>query len=88
MLPTVTLYTKPGCHLCEPVAATIAEAAKVRSFRSVRRNILDDPADFASYKHAIPVVTVDGREVARFRISLPQLLEALDQARTVHGGSH
>jgi len=79
-VPTVILYTKPGCHLCEPVAATIAEAAKVRRFESVTRNILDDPADFERYRHAIPVVTVDGVEVARYRLSLRQLLDAIDRA--------
>jgi hypothetical protein len=79
---TVVLYTKPGCHLCEPVAATIAEAAKVRSFRYEARNILDDPADFERYRHAIPVVTVDGVEIARYRLASAQLLEALDRAGT------
>ena len=78
MLPTVTLYTKPGCHLCEPVAHTIEEAAIRRQFRFVRRNILDDPADYERYQHAIPVVTVNGTEVARYCLSLPDLLAALD----------
>ena len=77
----VTLYTKPGCHLCEPVADTIAAAAKVRAFESQTRNILDDPADHERYKHAIPVVTVNGREIARYRLSLPQLLDAIDRLR-------
>jgi hypothetical protein len=80
MPPTVTLYTKPGCHLCEPVAATIAAAGKVRTFVSVTRNILDNPAEFERYKHAIPVVTVDGAEVTRYRLTVVQLLEAIDRA--------
>ena len=80
MPTTVTLYTKPGCHLCEPVAETIGEAAKIRSFTALTRNILDDPDDFARYRHAIPVVTVDGAEVARYRLSLAQLLDAIDRA--------
>ena len=78
MEPIVTLYTKPGCHLCEPVAETIAAAAKVRRFSYVTRNILEDADDFARYQHAIPVVTVDGREVARYRLSLGRLLAAID----------
>jgi hypothetical protein len=82
----VTLYTKPGCHLCEPVADTIAAAARVRAFDFVKRNILDDPADFERYKHAIPVVTVNGREVARFRLDLNDLLSALDGAAAAPGG--
>jgi alkyl hydroperoxide reductase subunit AhpF len=80
MPPTVTLYTKPGCHLCEPVVQTIAAAAKVRSIVSVTRNIFDDAEDFERYQHAIPVVTVDGTEVARYRLSLEQLLAAIDRA--------
>lgn len=83
--PTVILYTKPGCHLCEPVAATIAAAARLRSFHSVSRNILDSAEEFERYQHAIPVVTVNGVEVARYRLSLPQLIGALDHA--VAGGA-
>lgn len=79
MLPTVMLYTKPGCHLCEPVAQAISAAAKVRSFAFVTRNILDDSIDFERYQHAIPVVTLNGAEVARHRMSLSQLLEAIDR---------
>ena len=82
----VTLYTKPGCHLCEPVADTIAEAAAVRRFRFVRRNILDDAGEYDRYNHAIPVVTVNGREVARYRLSLQELLRALDAATAAGPG--
>jgi hypothetical protein len=77
---TVTLYTKPGCHLCEPAAETIAAAAKVAPFRYESRNILDDPGAFERYQHAIPVVTVNGREVARHRLRLPDLLAAIAAA--------
>ena len=83
---TVTLYSKPGCHLCEPVAETIAEAARVASFRLVRRNILDDPQDYERYKHAIPVVTVNGREVARYRLRLQDLLAAVAEASGPESG--
>jgi hypothetical protein len=77
----VTLYTKPGCHLCEPVADTIAAAAKLRSFQATTRNILADAADYERYKHAIPVVTINGTEVARYRLTLDHLLAAIDRAR-------
>ena len=84
---TVTLYSKPGCHLCEPVAETIAEASGVAPFRFVRRNILDDPEDYERYKHAIPVVTVNGREVARYRLRLQDLLAAVAEASGGESGS-
>jgi alkyl hydroperoxide reductase subunit AhpF len=82
----VTLYTKPDCHLCEPVAETIGAASKLRRFDFVRRNILQDPSDFDRYKHAIPVVTVNGREIARHRLALNDLLAALDSATAGPGG--
>ena len=79
-MTVITLYTKPGCHLCEPVAQTIKQAARLRSFQFATRNILDDAGDFERYKHAIPVVTVNGVEVARHRLSLDALLAAIDGA--------
>ena len=82
----VTLYTKPGCHLCEPVADVIADAEKRRGFTFVTRNILDDAGDYDRYKHAIPVVAVNGREVARYRLSLVDLLAALDAVAAGAGG--
>jgi hypothetical protein len=74
----VTLYSKPGCHLCEPVEATIQQVAAERAFTFVKKNILDDPGDFELYKHAIPVVTVNGKEIARYRLTRGQLRRALD----------
>jgi hypothetical protein len=75
----VTLYTKPGCHLCEAVEQTIASVARGRTLRLTVRNILDDPADLERYQHAIPVVTINGAEVARYRLSPEELVNALDQ---------
>jgi glutaredoxin len=73
----VTLYTKPGCHLCEAVEQTIAAAGKTRRFEWATRNILEDPADFEKYEHAVPVVLVDGTEISRYRLSLSEFLAAL-----------
>ncbi len=73
----VTLYTKPGCHLCNPVRKTILDARLVRPFEFEERNILDDPADFERFREAIPVVTVDGAEIARYRLATSVLMAAL-----------
>jgi rSAM/selenodomain-associated transferase 1 len=76
----VTLYTKPGCHLCEAVEQVIARARARREFKLVVRNIEDDPADFARYHTEIPVVMLDGREVARHRLSAAEFDAALSQS--------
>jgi hypothetical protein len=52
-----------------------------RKFEFAVRNIEDDAADFEKYKHAIPVVVLDGREIARYKLSRRQLEEALGLER-------
>jgi hypothetical protein len=80
-MKTVTLYTKLGCHLCDEVEATLASVAGRRPFRLERRYISEDPADYEKYKHDVPVVLVDGVEIARHRMSAEQLLGALGAAQ-------
>ena len=74
---TVTLFTKPGCHLCEAVEQLIERVGERHVFTFVKRNILDDPADLRAYGERIPVVSVDGREIARYRLTERQLVSAL-----------
>ena len=76
----VTLYTKPGCHLCESVGQVIEVVGRGRSFRLVVRNILEDEGDYAQYHEAIPVVFVNGREVARYAMTHREFEAALAQA--------
>ena len=76
-MTTVTIYTKPGCHLCEE-AEEVIEAVRARqAFDVERRNILDDPADYHRYKHEIPVILLNGREIARHHLDEGRLVEAL-----------
>ncbi len=73
----VTLVGKPGCHLCD-VARQIVElvcAENDEDFTEV--NIYDDPSSADLYAARVPVVLVDGAEVAQFRISAEQLRGAL-----------
>ncbi len=76
-MKTVTLYTKLGCHLCEDAEAVLAAVGGRRPFHLVRRYITDDPADYEQYKHDVPVILVDGVEIARHRLTPERLLAAL-----------
>jgi hypothetical protein len=75
----VMLYSKPDCHLCDIVKQVIAQVRQRREFELVVRNILDDPADFEKYRYEIPVVVLNGHEIARHRLSAAALESALDQ---------
>jgi glutaredoxin len=74
----VTLYTKPGCHLCESVEQVVAQVAKRRKLDVQTRNIEADPADFERFQFDIPVVFLNGREIARHRLTVRELEAALD----------
>jgi len=77
----VTLYTKPGCHLCDMVKTVIADVARRRRFRLEVFNILvvEDQAAVEKYKEAVPVVLVDGVEIARVRLTGHDLEAALSR---------
>jgi glutaredoxin len=69
----VTLYSKPECHLCDDVKQVIERVRACQPFDLEVRNILDDPADVAKYQTAIPVVLVNGHEIARYRLTEQRL---------------
>jgi hypothetical protein len=77
----VTLFTKPGCHLCEEVEAVIARVAKRRPFELIIRNIVENADDFDRYQYLIPVVQVDGNEIAQYELTEEQFEAALNAAR-------
>jgi len=75
----VTLYCRPECLLSQEMARTIEQVSRRRRFKLVRRNILDDAEDLEKYKDAIPLVMVDGVEIARFRLTAYALETALTE---------
>jgi glutaredoxin len=73
----LTLYSKPGCHLCDDLRETLEELRTDHAFALEEIDITTDAGLFARYRFDIPVVLRDGREVARGRISDRELLEIL-----------
>jgi glutaredoxin len=82
----VTIYSRPGCHLCDEMKATIERVVR-RVNLDVRIDAVDisgDAALEAAYGTEIPVLIVDGKKAAKYRISdweLARLLQSkADQA--------
>jgi len=75
----LTLYSRPGCHLCDDMKAVIhrvAAAARV----PIALNEIDISTDAAlesRYGLEIPVLLVEGKKVAKYRISEEHLRRAL-----------
>jgi glutaredoxin len=60
---TVTLYGRPGCHLCDDARAALERVRASHPFSLVEVDIEGDDALFARYLERIPVVAVDGEEL-------------------------
>src|SRR5262245_25230698 len=79
----VTLYSKPGCHLCEDVRDTLDRLAPQYGLEVTEVNILEDPALHEAYGFEIPVVDLEGGRLGRLKapIDEPTLRTALEVAR-------
>jgi glutaredoxin len=75
----VTLYGKPGCHLCEEAQAAVVAARSRRDFALEEIDISLDPRLARLYGERIPVVAIDGEEVLELRFGADELVRRLDR---------
>ena len=73
------LYSRPGCHLCDDARVVVVRVSSELGEAFVERDITRDPDDLQDYGESVPVVEVDGRRVARWRVSEETLRAALDR---------
>lgn len=64
----VTIYSRPGCHLCDEAKAVIQNAGCRERFTLEEINIESDDELFKKYKYDIPVIMIDGVEAFRHRV--------------------
>ena len=72
---TITLYARPGCHLCDEARDTIAEVAGEAELTEI--DIDRDDRLLAAYLERIPVIEVDGVEVSELVPDRDALMRAL-----------
>ncbi len=65
----VTLYTRPGCTLCEAAKEDLEALEAEYGFSLQVVNVDDDPELAARYGARIPVVAIDGETVLQTRVS-------------------
>ena len=75
----VTLYGKPGCHLCEEAREAIDALRAERAFSLEEVDITLDPLLYRRYGERIPVVAVDGEELFDYVVDSRALRETLDR---------
>jgi len=84
----ITIYSRPGCHLCEEMKATVQRAMRLTRERSRLDEIdISRDADLeARYGLEIPVLVVDGRKAAKYRVTEDAVIRMLT-ARTGEAGA-
>ena len=75
----LTLYSRPGCHLCDEMKAVMA-----RVVRDLEMAVTIDEVDIstdadleARYGLEIPVLLIDGRKAAKYRVTEGELARML-----------
>jgi glutaredoxin len=77
----VTLYGKPGCHLCDEARAVVARLRAAWDFELREVDITLDPALNRAYAERIPVLAVDGVERFELFVDPDALSRALDRVQ-------
>ena len=79
------LYTAPGCCLCEELAAQVDS---LRAEFELELRVVDITASQQleeRFRPQIPVLYLNGRKIAKYRISLPALRDRLRWAQGWRG---
>jgi thiol-disulfide isomerase/thioredoxin len=76
----LTLYSRPGCHLCDEMKIVVQRVSQSAS-EPVTVEVVDIETDAtleARYGLEIPVLLMNGRKVAKFRVSEAELTRMLE----------
>ncbi|HEX9553383.1 MAG TPA: glutaredoxin family protein [Streptosporangiaceae bacterium] len=74
---TITLLSRPGCHLCDEARRTIARVAADLDIAWVERDVTDSADDLREYGEMIPVTLIDGVQHDFWRVDESRLRRAL-----------
>lgn len=74
----VVIYSKPDCHLCDEAKVVIQSAGCSTRFTLEEVNIESDPELKRRYRYDIPVITIDGVEAFRHRVSVEEFRTAIE----------
>lgn len=76
----ITLYSRPGCHLCEEMRKTTEPIAREYGATFEEVDVDDDPAIAARYDLEVPVLCVDGEKAFSIRVTPASLRGRLARA--------
>ena len=78
-MPEVTLYGKPGCHLCDEARTVVERVRAEHPFELTEVDVTLDPELNRAYGERIPVLELDGEEVFEFFVDAAELGRRIDR---------
>ena len=72
-MTSVTIYSRPDCHLCDEMKAVVARVARSLPLAVEHVDISGNPRLDAQYGHEVPVLEIDGRKTAKYRVTEDEL---------------
>jgi glutaredoxin len=78
---TITLYTRPGCHLCDDARAVLESVRTEHPFELRELDISADDALHRAYLERIPVVEIDGEEAFEYFVDAAELRRRLGRVQ-------
>jgi glutaredoxin len=73
----VTLYSRPGCCLCDEVKQQLEHLRRKADFELNEVDISDDPELLRLYGEEIPVVLINGRKAFKYHLDPGEFLKKL-----------
>jgi len=73
----VTIYSRPGCHLCEEAKKQLAPLLREFGARLTEINIDEDLQLRTRYDYDVPVIFLGSRKAAKHRVDLSQFRRQL-----------
>ncbi len=74
---TITVYSRPGCHLCDEMKVIVDRVARSIPLTIDIVDISTDPQLDAQYGLEIPVLLVNGKKAAKYRVTEDELVRLL-----------
>jgi glutaredoxin len=83
----LTIYSRPGCHLCDEMKAVVQRAARSVPLTIEEIDISHDAELDERYGLEIPVLMVNGKKAAKYRITEEELTRILIARSRGSGGA-
>jgi glutaredoxin len=65
----IQIYSRPGCHLCDEMKAVVGRLALSMPLVIEDIDISTDPGLEGLYGQQIPVLIIDGKKAAKYRVT-------------------